>query len=161
MLLDPQVIATAAVAAYHAKTLCAQKVLPPSPTNGPNAFYIDPDQPGIGCAIGVGLPASEATVAQNARGGYSISRLVNTLGLFSVAEPIHLTRLAMMQKVHDQWVGGQGGNIERLFIAYATALAADTITPSIDAVMENVSWSWQPHMIEIALGQLAPAPTPD
>lgn len=127
--LNVRDVAQAALAAHADRRLCAQNLdQHRDDPNSSNAFYINDDYPGVGCAIGVAMDHDTAHFAQNAP-GYEIDRIIASHPhLLSSDDPDALRKL---QRAHDDWVttaaAGPGFNIakrEQEFLTLAKELAA-------------------------------------
>lgn len=89
-------VAQAALFAHHQGRLCAQNP-------GARVFYGDPDELGIGCAIGVALSQEEAERLQDRSSshGYQINlMLLRDSEVITADDPATLREL---QVLHDDW----------------------------------------------------------
>lgn len=112
-LISAKAIATAALAAREAGTLCAKV--------GDETFYYVSDRPGISCAVGIGLTVEQRQNSQE-HISYEIDQQIEA-GLYRVANPAETQQLAHLQYLHDVWSSDRDTLAEDVFVAYAKELA--------------------------------------
>lgn len=115
-MITVKAIAQAALKAHAEGRLCAQN------KNDAPPFYANPDKPGIGCAIGVAVPADTALELEHLSiGGYEIDVLCRDHpDVIQIDDPVAAREL---QHLHDRWYNQ--GPIEDAFLAYAQKLAQE------------------------------------
>ncbi len=138
-ILDPQKVAAASLEAYYAGTLCAQTNFG-GDYGSASAFYItdDTNYPNARCAIGAGMTAEQAQLAERRPGvrDYRISGLI-LAGLFQTTSIEAMNDLQLLQQLHDMWSTQRisrtltprpGTAEETRFVEFATAMANNTVT---------------------------------